>query len=126
MAGKERQSSGAGSGMAGMALAIPIPNMDGRRHTNNVKKIENFAHLASDQRPVYQSTSPFFFFRMQTVFVFIEQVLKTRIFCNHFQPNGPWLLVCLLNSFIYCYRLTVGLPFLLSHFISVVDYLSAD
>jgi hypothetical protein len=38
MAGQDRQSSGAGSGMAGMALAIPIPNIDGRRHTNNVKK----------------------------------------------------------------------------------------
>jgi hypothetical protein len=39
MAGQEeRQSSGAGSGMAGMALAIPIPNIDGRRHTNSVKK----------------------------------------------------------------------------------------
>ena len=30
---------GAGSYLAGMAVAIPILNVDGRRHTNNFSKI---------------------------------------------------------------------------------------
>jgi hypothetical protein len=40
---------GAGSGVA---VAIPIHNIDGRRHVNNVNEILNL--LASGQRPVYQ------------------------------------------------------------------------
>ena len=32
------QGKGAGSYLAGMAVAIPILNVDGRRHTNNFSK----------------------------------------------------------------------------------------
>jgi len=33
-----QRSKGAGSYLAGMAVAIPILNVDGRRHTNNFSK----------------------------------------------------------------------------------------
>ena len=35
---EEVQDKGAGSYLAGMAVAIPILNVDGRRHTNNFSK----------------------------------------------------------------------------------------
>jgi hypothetical protein len=55
MAGQDRQSIGARSGMAGRALPYQSPIlMGGAIPIMSKKKLKSFGHLASDQRPVYQ------------------------------------------------------------------------
>jgi hypothetical protein len=114
-------SSGAGSGMAGMAVAIPIPNIDGRRHTNNVSKILNilaiwpavkgqFIKLLVWRKAQVRNI-------LQTFFVFVEQVLKTRIFCNRFnQTNlGCWSAYLIRSVIVtdlrYLFFFRISFPF---------------
>jgi hypothetical protein len=91
MVGQDRQSSGTGRAMAGMALAVPIHNNDGRHHKNSVKKLQNSAIWPAMEGRFIKAQIRILY-RMQTVFVFIEQALKTRIFCNRFNQMdlGCW------------------------------------